>query len=766
MQERGTMNPQLPVRKGEIAPTEVRAGAPSRPPMFAASTGEELSLADIWRIVLKRRITILICLIVALAVAGLYSFVQRPRYESTARIAVSFENENLFGSENGLGLLGGMDPQTKLETQVRILQSDTLALEVIRQLNLDQNPQFFRTHDKQPVNLSDPGTRAAFVGNFRKGLNVRTVPKSELIEITYRSYDPKLSADIVNQLVEAYTERNFQVKFQSTMQASNWLSKQLDGLKQTVERTQERLAQYQKDNGILFLGNDEAHNTTTAKLTELEKQLVTVQSERIVKEANYHLASNGNPELIASPLPTPVLQVLRSQEADLKNQFAQMTAKYGANYPKVQQLKAQLEQVDNALQQELKNLAVRYQNEYKAAQQTERMLMAELEAQKKIAFQQNERAVEYVILKREFESSRQLYDDLLKKLKEAGISAGLRSTHVTVVDSAAIPITPVEPNLPRNLFLGLCAGLGLGILGTFLMENLDNSLRTVEEVEMYTGLPSLGIVPNFKLQSKNRKGSKLRSSKTTPELPERGKSELITLARPKSQASECFRALRSSVLLSSVDLPPRVIAVTSALPQEGKSTTSTNSAIVLAQSGARVLLVDADMRRPGLHVKFDLDNSMGLSGVIAGTQSEAEAIRQCPQIENLYLLPAGMSAPYPAELLASQRMAQLIEKWRKEYDYIVIDTPPVLSVTDGVIIGSQVDTVLLVMRWGRTGWQPLRRSRDMLMRANARIAGVVVNAVNLDSPDYYYGAGYYYYKYGYYYNYNYNHYNDEDAVAN
>jgi len=698
-----------------------------------AGASDELTLADIWRVLLKRRWIIGGFIVLGVVAAALFSFSQKPKYESLARIAIGYEGNDLFGNESGLSFLAGSDMETKIETQVRILQSEPLATEVIRKLKLDSNPDFF-TPERD---ASPEATRQGLLGTFRSGLSVAAVPKTELVEIRYRSTSAKLSADVVATLVDAYIERNFRVKYESTMQASDWLQKQLGDLKQNVERTQEKLSNFEKAHGVVFLGADESKNSTITKLDELSQKLAAAQSERIMREAAYRTAEGGNPELMANIVPGSPLQILRAQEAEIQNQYAQTSAKYGDAYPKVRQLRAQLEQVQTSITREVKNTSQRLRNEYLASRRTEDMLRQEVDKSKQEAFQLNEGAVQYTILRREFESSRDLYESLTKKLKEAGITAGLRSTNVTQVDPATMPLTPSEPKVPRNLGIGLGIGLFLGIIAAAVIESLDSSLRSIEEVESYSGLPSLAVVPNARL---SRMGYRrlIPSSVSDAALP--GKVELVTLHRPKSQVSESFRTLRSSLLLSCVDAPPRSVLITSSVPGEGKSTASMNSAIVMAQNGGRVLLVDADLRRPGLHDYFGIPNEAGLTSVIAGTAPFEKAAVPCPQLQNLWILPAGPAAPYPAELLGSRRMAELLSSWRENFDAVVIDSPPVLSVTDAVVLAPQVDTVLLVLHWGHTGWQALRRARDLLVRAQARIAGVVVNNVKMDAPE---GYGYY-----------------------
>jgi succinoglycan biosynthesis transport protein ExoP len=382
---------------------------------------------------------------------------------------------------------------------------------------------------------------------------------------------------------------------------------------------------------------------------------------------------------------------------------------------------------------------------YMAALQRENMLHDALEKQKQEANKLNESAIEYSLLKRDVETNRTLYEGLLEKLKEAGVSAGLKSNNFRIVDSARVPTGPIEPNIPRNLGFAFVLGSMSGIGLAFLLEGLDNTVRTTEQAQMISGLASLGMIP---LGSKNtREGA---NAKRLVLASSNEAVELVSQSRPQSQMAESYRALRTSLLLSNLGAPPKVIMVTSALPQEGKSTTSINTAVVLAQKGVRVLLIDADLRRPSIHKTLGMGPRSGLSNVLTGSTTLEQAITVSPVLANLHILPAGTPPPNPAELLASTNMRDVLEELRAQYDHIVVDTPPTLSVTDAVVLSPRADAIVLVIRSGQTTKQSLRRARDVLTQVNAKVSGVLLNAVDLSSPDYYY---YYEYKgkYSHYY---------------
>jgi capsular exopolysaccharide synthesis family protein len=331
-------------------------------------------------------------------------------------------------------------------------------------------------------------------------------------------------------------------------------------------------------------------------------------------------------------------------------------------------------------------------------------------------------------------------------LKEAGVTAGLRSNNFRIVDVARVPTSPSGPNLLRNLAFALALGLSTGIGLAFLLESMDNTVRTPEQAQTISALPSLGMIPLGSRSTREFGGREKLALASSKEAV-----ELVTKSRPRSQMAESYRALRTSLLLTFAGGPPNVILITSALPEEGKTTTSVNSAIVLAQKGTRVLLIDADLRRPSIHKTLGMGPKIGLSNVLTGAATLQEAIIPSTILPDLFILPAGTPPPNPAELLASTKMKNILAELRKQYDHIVIDSPPTLSVTDAVVMSTDADAVVLVIRSGHTTKPALRRARDILLQVNARVCGVLVNAVDLNSPDYYYhyeyqgkyGHGYY-----------------------
>lgn len=706
----------------------------------------ETTIRDYWLILSKQRWTIVAFAAVVLILTTIATFKATPIYDAVGRIALNRESADALPFKDNAPNPTDEDYTIAMETQVRILHSDNLAMRVIRKLGLDNNPSFTGVvkapapAGELPTNSPSIDTReeTKLIDTFRGGLKVATVNNTRLIEIHYLNSNPRLAADIVNGIVSSYIEQNYQTKFESAMQTSDWLSRQLADLKLKVETSQEKLIRFQRDKGIV--GIDEKQNLTTSKLDELSRELTATEADRIQKEANYELAATGNPELMARS-PSEMLGHLRERESTLKQDYALLKTQFGPNYPKVVEIKNQLDQVEGDINAEVKRMATQIKNEYLAAQQRENMVLARMEEQKREANELNQNAIEFNILKRDVDANRQLYEGLLQRLKEASLEAGLRSNNIRVVDSARVPLSPTSPDIPRNLGIGLILGLCGGVGLAFLLESLDNTVRTPEQAELASGLPALGVVPQF-LRADTARLQPAKLSLANGENAT-GRAELISQLRPNSEAAECYRSLRTSILLSALDSPPKVLLVTSPLPQEGKTTTSVNCAIVLAQRGSRVLLVDADLRRPGVHRAFGFDRKGGLSTVLTGSTPIESVLKTYPLVPNLSILPAGPPPPHPAELLDASKMRSLIAQWRKEYDHVIIDTPPALSVTDPVLLSVEADSIILVIRSGKTTKDALRRAGELLWQVNARIMGIVVNGIDLGSPDhyyYYYGA--------------------------
>jgi capsular exopolysaccharide synthesis family protein len=688
-------------------------------------------------VIRRHKLVIASCLALAFALAIIYCLVAPRRYEAMARLVINPTSDNPLGmAEGGMSNLF-QDPTLMQATEVQIMQSDTVIWDVICRLRLDKNPDFAKIGADQSLDNISPSRRIAMLEEFHRRLRVTMIPKTSMVEMRFRSKNPKLAAEIVNATANAYLERNFRTHYDTTMQASDWLSKQLNDLKQKVEASQQQLVDFQKKSGII--GTDETHNSLLTQLDELNKGLAATQAERIVREATYREALGGNPDVIAEIAPTVTMQALRAQQVDLNNQYAQLSAQYGDAYPRVKQLRTQLSQVDASLQAETNRVLRRLESEYKTASRAEKMAIGEVEKSKQQAYKMNEAGIEYLILKNELEASRDLYQGLMKKLEEAGIVASLKSTNINVVDAAEIPVNPAEPGVLLTLLISLIVGSAGGLGLAFLLENLDTTVSSPEHVKLFSRMPLLCTVPHIILQGHN----------STRPLEECEKKRPLSLVRPQSAFAESYRALRTSLLLSTAGCPPKSIVITSAVPGEGKTTTAINAAVAFAQNKHRVLLIDADMRRGGLQEALGFAGCQGLSGCLTGAYVMETAVVSIPELPGLHILPAGARPPFPAELLSSDEMRRLLERWKADYDHVIFDTPPILGLTDAAILASMVDAVLLVARCGKTGRQALSRAIDALACINASRSGVVLN--DLNSSEHYGYYGYYGKEYEEYY---------------
>ena len=705
----------------------------------------EVHLMDYLIIIRKHQWLIAFFLLAVVSIVAITSFKMRPVYVATARVEIDRENTNLLPFNQSGGYEFYWDLENYIETQSRILQSETLTYLTIKSLNLQEHPDFAGGPPLPATLESGDGLaqkRPAILSAFLGDLTVKRVPNSRLLEVQYESYDPQLASRVVNAHIQNYIEQNFRSKYEATTQASNWLARQLDELKIRVEKSEDARLAYERENQIWTI--DEKQNITTQKLSDLNKELTAAQAERIQKESNYQLARTGNIDAIPAVRDSLSIQELIRKHADFQAQYTEALAQFGPKYPKVVRLETQIEELYATLQREKRNIVGRIEIEYRTARQREVLLTEALEKQKKEANDLGQKLVQFNILKREAETNKQLYEGLLQKLKEANISAGLRASNVRVVDPALVPPYPSRPNKMRNIMLAILVGLVGGVGLAFLREYMDNTVKTPHDIEFATNLPSLAVVPAF--DSINGRRPKLLKG---PGPAEETRVELVSHERPQSQISEAFRALRTSLLLSQAGHPPQVILVTSALPREGKTTAAVNLAVTLAQLGDRTLLVDADLRKPGISKLLSLTDGRhaGLSTYLAGVSSLDLVTIPHPRITNLAAIPTGPLPPNPADLLSSLRMSEAITALRKDYKFIVIDSPPIMAATDAVILSVLCDGVLLVARSGETPREALTRTRDLLVGVRSRLLGVILNAVDLSAPQYYYSYSYYPYDY-------------------
>ncbi len=752
MNSKGKLVPREPLEQaGTLAPAEVTAGTPFARLDWGAER-RQIHLMDYLVILRKHMWLSLAFLLTVVTVVTIATFKMQPVYVAVARVAVDREDPNLLPFQNSMYYEMYWDVENYIETQAKILQSETLALQTIESLQLYKHPEFAGDGAASsavvvPTMTGEPQRRPPILGAFLGRLAVKRVLNSRLLEVQFESTDPQLAARVVNTHLHNFVEHNFRARYESTTKASDWLAAQLDELKIRVEKAEDARLAYERENRIWTI--DEKQNITTQKLADLNTELTQAQADRMRKEASYRLAREGNVDGLPEVRESQVLQDLVTRRTDLLVQYREAEAQFGPNYPKVQRLKVQLDELDSTIAREKKNIVERIESEYRAARQRELLLSQALEQQKAEANALAEKLVQYNILKREAEANKELYDGLLQKLKEAGISAGLRSSNIRIVDPALVPPTPARPQKARNVLLALLVGLVGGVGLGFLREYLDNTVKTPDDVEHLTRLPSLAVVPAFSLVNGRARG--VRMLKGAESEPSRASVALVSHERPQSQISEAFRALRTSLLLSQAEHPPQVILVTSALPREGKTTAAVNLAVTFAHLGDRTVLVDGDLRKPGIGKLLSLSEGSrhaGLSTYLAGVSSLDLVTIPHPVIPNLAAIPSGPIPPNPADLLSSKRLQDAVNQLREQFRFIIVDSPPVMAATDAIVLSVIADGVLLVVRSGQTSKAAFLRARDQLRAVRCTLLGVVLNAVDTSSPDYYYSYRYYpYYQY-------------------
>src|SRR5271156_6666947 len=709
----------------------------------------EPHLLDYLIILRKHQWLIATFLLTVVTVVTIASFKMKPVYEAAARVEVDKESQNMvpFPDSNSYGEYE--DSENYIETQSKILQSETLALMTIKSMDLARYPEFGGPAAIATVHEGAIPRRPAILGAFLGRLGVKRVPNSRLIQVQFEAEDPQLAAAVVNAHLQNFVEQNFRSKFDATTQATTWLSSELEELRIKVEKSEDARIAYERENQIWQI--DEKQDITTQKLADLSKAVTDAQTDVAQKEALYRMAISGNVDALPAARNNDVISNLLKRKSELDELYAEALDQYGPNYPKVLRLAAQQKEVEQNLAVARKTMVESVEEEFSTARSHVDLLQEALDKQKSDANNLAEKLVQYHILQHDAESNKQLYDGLLQKLKEAGITAGLRSSNIRVVDPALAPTGPSRPQKARNILLAFLVGLIGGVGLALFREYLDNTVKSPDDIETLTGLPSLAVVPSLPgLHTSHSRFSRL-AREAAPQSASGPRVELLSYIQPKSQISEAFRALRTSLLLSQADHPPQVILVTSALPREGKTTAAVNLAVTLAQLGDRTLLMDSDLRKPGIRraLNLTIGKELGLSSYLAGVSTLDEVIVPHPTINNLVALTTGPVPPSPADLLSSHRMREAIVELRHRFKFIVIDSPPVMAATDAVILSALTDGVLLVVRSGETPKEAFTRTRDLLAAVKCRLLGVVLNAVDSSAPDYYYSYRYYPYAYGY-----------------
>jgi polysaccharide biosynthesis transport protein len=778
-----------------------------------SSRRDELTIADLLEILRRRSRQILLTAAVCFLLGLIVCVLVTPKFEGKAVIEIEKTNTDLLGLDNIVagsteGPGDALNANLDLQTETEILKSDALALKVIEDLGLDKtrdfqprwNPLGWLTRFSPSYNVGDvpgatlensPQRRTSAVKVFRANLKVEPTAGTRLIEIRYFHSDREVAPAVVNDMVRALKDYGFQTRYAATRDSSEWLNGQLAELKRQTQSLQTKVVELQKDSGVYTLGTDsqgrdQVYSSTLDRLQQATTAFMSATSNRIMKDALYQTAKSGDPELIsalaggslmgASPgvqSSFTLLQTLRSQQATLQAQLAQDSGKFGSDYPKLADERSSLQSVTKAISDEVDRIGKRAQNDYIASKDAEDRLKRVYAERKAEADRLNDKTIEYGIAKQEADDSRALYEDLFKRLKEAGIIERFHSSNISVVQPGTVPAKPAKPNLPLYLGASLLGGLILGVAGALFTDSIDSKIQSIAGMEELLQAPLLAVLPAFRrpVRTWRFKGSPRESSRILDE--------------PSNPFLEALRGLRTKLVHSRNESPSRVILVTSSVSGEGKSTVSANFAALLARSGKRVLLVEADMRNPcsrtirvsDLIDENQLDKLLGGSlrdqagrearnFVNAGTRDSSETHEHLKDfstelsvllndtegqlqgipLKSAYGMEVVQSGPtplFPAELLDSDRMHELLDSWKAEFDYVVLDSPPLLPVTDATVISHMADVILVVARPGYTSSKGLKRALELVEVNENALVGVVVNAVDRKSASYseYYGSG-------------------------
>ena len=722
----------------------------------------QTSFRDYWLVVLKRKWTIISFLATVLAVVGLYTFLVRPTY--TAKGTLLIEREpNILSFKEIFQIETFNDDY--FQTQYKLLLSRSLAENTIDRLKLYENEKFIgrAKKGKNGGGWTDPVFRGRLVDAFQDRLGVKPISTTRLVEVSFKDRDPKFAAEVLNALFDAYIGMNVEKKFQAAEQATEFLTGQIATIRDEIERDQRKLQEYGAEKNIIALSDTET--TVIEKLGELSKAMTAAQIDMIQKETYYNEIRIASPDYIPEAINNLLIQRLREDYVRMSREYTKKQETFLPDFPEMKRLKTELDAAKIALENETGGLIKGAYSDYQAALRKYRALGAVFNKQKQDAIELDSNAILYNSLKVEVADKKNLIESLMRRQSETGVSArlkDLRTSNVWIVDRAEPPAYPSSPKKRLNMLLALMIGLFGGLGLAFLFERLDSSIKSFEDVEKYVKLPSLGMVPAFsknlvgygyvhgKRKHKKDKKGKEGEAEAAPDAAGTGGAaelnsiELVTQSAPKSTYSENYRTIRTTLLLSAPDSKPQTIAVTSALPQEGKTVTISNLGVTLAQAGKRVVIVDADLRKPRQHRIFKVRNTSGLTTYLTGGIGLKE-ILQALSIPNLYLITAGPVPPNPVELLGSEKMAPMLDELKKVFDYILLDTPPVLAVSDALVMGPSLDGVILIVWGGKTSRDAVRSAREMLDKHKIKCVGVIINNVQVCDYDHYYMSRYYKY---------------------
>lgn len=757
----------------------------------------EVHLLDYWRAVRKRLWLVISVVVLITMLAVLYVARKPDIYQAEARVQVDLENNAALVGRTPY-VIGPANDPVYFNTQLQILTSPGLLRRVVKTLDLEHNPDFFkgnstqkrstwqtvktmvgfgtvekpdtnaRPKDELPLrtsfapatsgeDLAEAKRLSPFVGAILGGLKVDPVKETRgyfketrLIDISFTHTDPQVSAKVVNAIAETYVFTNLEKKSENNTTTGDFLSKRIAELQQQIRTDEERLVNYAKNNQIISL--DANQNTVVERLAGLNRQLLEAENERKTAEATYMAAKAPGAAAALVDADEKRIGETETKLAELRQKRAQLLVDATEEAPEVKEIQQQIQELE-AQEKEIRNrksstLLTNLETRYRQTQQREEALRKAFEQQRAQTLTQNEAAINYRIIQQEIDTNKTLLNNLLQRSKENDVVMASKPNNISIVDYAITPDGPIGPNRMRTVFIALLLSVGMGVGLALFLEYLDDTVHSTDEVERILQLPALAVIPSVGAATRRRvlaSPGALQKRNGGPST----NSELLMNVDGRSPLAEAYRHLRTSVLLSTAGRAPKSLLVTSSLPGEGKTTTAVNTAISLAQTGASVVIVDADMRRPRLRSIFSLPDPSGLSSILSRDVSTAEMLSMVSKevTTGLHVLSSGPIPPNPAELLGSDQMRRLVATLQGSFTHVVIDSPPINSFTDGVLISSLVDGVLLVVHGGKSSRHVVRRSRQLLTDVGAKILGVVLNNVSTHSQDYYYYQRYYGSKY-------------------
>ncbi|HSO74335.1 MAG TPA: polysaccharide biosynthesis tyrosine autokinase [Blastocatellia bacterium] len=747
---------------------------------------EGIRLRELWRTIRKRKWLILTISVIVTTLVIIEAYRTKSTYRASAFIEMVKERPSVKPAAGGVVIQTDEDsyfPQLSINTSLFRLTSEPLLEDVVANLKLDENPAFKQPQrasvweaiqaivnrasltkpESQPPPAVAPLTSggfsrqarsteeserlAPFVSMVAGGLQAEQVKETRTLKVTYTHTNPGITAAVVNGIARNFIGRNFENKTEEFTNASDWLDVTTRELKAKVEKAEQDLADYTREHNIF--STDSKQTLTTDKLSRLHDQATRSETDRILKQSVFEEVKAGRGAGLPAAFADPKITALQSKLDDLEGTAANLDLKYGPDHPQVLETRQQIKITQNQLAASRRALEDKLKSEYELSARDEQSLKAALNQAKGEAVQQNQDAIQFNILRQEVETAKGLYTDFLQKTSQAKVEVAQQHNNLRLIQPARVPGAPVGPSRFRMIALGFFLSLIGGMGVAYFLEYIDNTIKTVDDVNRYVKLPSLGVIPSIAAAAQGRlKGAKaskrlILDGSSNGDAAEVYSSNRLAVIDNRSSAAEAYRVVRTSMLLSAAGNPPKTVLVTSGQPGEGKTTTVVNTAISLAQLGASVLIVDCDLRKPSVHKVFGIEHHKGLSTYLSRDIEVDELITKL-QIPNLSVLPCGPIPPNPAELISSERMKGLLRVLSERYDHVLIDSPPLIHVTDPVILSSLVDGVILVVHGGKSTRAVTQRARQELAAVGAKVFGVVLNNVDVRRDGY---DDYYYYRY-------------------